>query len=430
MSSLLQNIIYRKSFLIAISILLVLAFLSNSIHLFNLKKIYGTPDLRNRIVGSRIVKQKEHTSPYFYKWNKEDGDRFLDMYDSPELLMNRNTVTPFTLQLLQLISTTNYSKLTKQWLIAEVFALLITILLILSLAKDSLNKLLILGISLIGTGLSQSWMLHSLSGQVYIFIPLLLSLVFYFSQALTKGNTIIVAIVLSILVLIRPTAILFILPFVLNSNWKILIYTFLLLAIYFLLSYTTGQFWLWLDYSKAMDLWSVESFNPHVTKSYMEVLRLKEIEESAIITQPPNLSLLEDSSIQGFLFRFFNIRLTTVSLLGIMFCFFTAFLFFLRKKIGRFDLQKIFILAFLLYFISELCIPAIRNSYNAVQWAFPLAILFLNKELSNSIKLILIIAVTFAIGMMKFFPFDLFMAEVLFFLSCSIYLKNSESEHA
>ena len=430
MSSFVLNPVYRKPVFIAIAILMMLAFILNSIHLFTIKKTYGTPDLRNRIVGSRLIKQKENASPYFYKWSKADGDRFLDMYDTPELLMNRNTVTPFTLQLLESFSGTIYSKLVKRWYIAEISSLLATIVLILSLAKNSPNKILITGISLIGIGLSQGWMLHSLSGQVYIFIPLLLSLVLYFSQLQTKGNDILAAVVLTVLVLIRPTAVLFIAPYVLISNWKVPAYLFLFLAIYFLFSYKTGQLWLWKDYSNAMNLWSVESFNPHVTKSYMEILQLKEIEGSSILLQPPNLLLLEDSSIQGFLHRFFNIQLTKIPLLGLMLCLFIAFLFFVRKEIKQFDMRRLFILAFLLYFLSELCIPAVRNSYNSVQWVFPLSILFLDKQISNSIKLLLLLAVTFAIGIMKFFPFDLFVAELLFFLSCAIYLKNSNVENA
>lgn len=412
------------------TILIVSIFLSNAVLVWNIKSDYGTPDLRNRIVGSRVIKQKENVSPYFYKWNKTDGDRFLDMYDTPELLMNRNTVTPFTLQVLEFVCDTTYSKLAKRWYIAEIISLLVCSMLMMTLAKDSFNKLLVLGISLIGVGLSQSWMLHSLSGQVYIFIPLLLSLVLYFFQLQTKGNDILAAVVLTLLVFIRPTAVLFIAPFVLMSNWKVPAYLFLFVAIYFLFSYTTGQLWLWKDYSNAMNLWSVESFNPQVTKSYMEILQLKEVEGSSILSQPPNLSLLEDSSIQGFLHRFFNIQLTKIPLLGLMLCLFIAFLFFLREEIKQFDMRRLFILAFLLYFLSELCIPAVRNSYNSVQWVFPLSILFLDKQISNSIKLLLLLAVTFAIGIMKFFPFDLFIAEMLFFLSCAIYLKNSKLENA
>lgn len=431
MSSLEINPVYKKPAFIALAVLVFLAFLLNSIHLFTIKKEHGTPDLRNRIVGSRLIKEKENVSPYFYKWNKTDGDRFLDIYDTPKLLMNRNTVTPFTLQLLESFSSTSYSKLVKRWYIAEISSLIATIMLILSLAKKSQDKILILGVSLIGIGLSQGWMLHSLSGQVYIFIPLLLSLALYFSQLQTKVKNILTAVALTVLILIRPTAVLFIAPFVLISNWKVPAYLFLFLAIYFLFSYTTGQLWLWKDYSNAMNLWSVESFNPHVTKSYMEVLHLKEIEGSAILSQPPQLTLLEDSSIQGFLHRFFNIQLTKIPLLGLILCLFIVFLFFLRKEIKRFDVRRLFILAFLLYFLSELCIPAVRNSYNSVQWVFPLTILFLDKQqISNSIKLLLLLAVTFAIGIMKFFPFDLFIAELLFFLSCAIYLKNSKVENA
>lgn len=421
---------YRKPIFIALAIIIIAAFLLNCVNLFTVKKEYGTPDLRNRIVGSRLIKQKEKTSPYFYKWNKADGDSFLDMYDTPELLINRNTVTPFTLQLLELVCNTNYNKLARRWYIAEIISLLATVLLMLWLAKNSLNKIWILGVSLIGIGLSQGWMLHNLSGQIYIFIPLLLSVVLYFSKGQTENNNFFAALVFTVLILIRPTAVLFIAPFAVKSIWRVPVYTFVLLIIYFFFSYTAGEIWLWKDYLNAMNLWSIESFNPNVTKSYVEVFQLKEVEGSTTILQPPSLSLLEDSSLQGFSNRFLNMQLTKIPLLGLMLGLFIALIFFLRKKIKQFNLEKLFILAFLLYFLSELCIPAVRNSYNSVQWVFPLTLLFVHKQISNSIKLILFFAVTFAVGMMKYFPFDLFIAELLFFLSCSIYLKNTDVENA
>ena len=425
-----KNINRKQLIIISLSILVCVGFLLKSIHIYNIKKEYGTPDLRNRIVGSRILNEKEHASPYFYKWDKQDGVRFLDMYDTPELLMNRNTVTPFTLQLLQTTSSLNYSKLTIRWFFAEIISLIVATLLIMLLAKNSLLKLLILGVSLLGIGLSQSWMLHSLSGQVYIFIPLFLASIFFLLQQNNTKNTAIVALLSAGLILIRPTAVLFLAVFVLKSKWKIPVFTFLFLTSYFIFTYAKGSIWLWTDYFKAMSLWSEQSFNSALTKSYLDIYNLKEIEGSSTLTQPPDLLLLEDSSIQGFVFRFLNVQLTTVPLLAIMLCLLTALLFYVRKEFEQFDLKKMLVMAFLLYFISELCIPAVRNSYNAVQWMFPLSLVFLERFVSNSTKLLLLAGGIFAAGIMKFFPFDLFFAELLFFSSCIIYLKTTKVENA
>ncbi len=375
----------RSVTLLAVTLLLLLiCLLLTTLNIWNEKKMHGTPDLRNRIIGSRIIKHKETASPYFYKWHQNDGDHFLDPYDSPGVPMNRNTVTPFTLQLLQPICDIEYKHLSIIWYILEVISLLAIAVLLTWLSTGLANKLIVLSISLIGIGISQGWMLHNLSGQVYIFIPLLLSLLLLISRSPTNKGDFLSGIILSVVFLFRPNTLLFVLPFLLLKKLKPIFYALILIAIYFGLLYMADEIWMWHDYFRAVNLWAEESANNSDTKSYMQLLNIKQIEGSTTFSQPPALVLLEDTSIVSLFKRFLGITLTRVQLIVIMLCGFGSLILLLHKKIRLYNLNNLFVLAFLLYFLSELCIPAIRNSYNAVQWVFPLAILYLDKKRAST----------------------------------------------
>ena len=66
---------YKTALLLNLIVLAVL--LTHSIYRdIQLEKQYPS-DLRNRVVGARL--QKDGKDPYFYKWKKEDGFRYIDL---------------------------------------------------------------------------------------------------------------------------------------------------------------------------------------------------------------------------------------------------------------------------------------------------------------------------------------------------------------
>jgi hypothetical protein len=418
------------AFLITIVLLLIIWLVVAVPGILNDKKKFGTPDLRNRIVGSRIIKHKESTSPYFYKWKQNDGETFLDPYDAPGLPMNRNTITPFTLQLLQPISDTVYKDITIIWYTAEIISLLIISVLMMSLAINRYTKLIILFISLAGIGLSQGWILHNLSGQVYIFIPLLLSCLLYIGKLSPNKSDFFAAILLSTLALFRPNTLIFILPFVVLRKWKTVLFSFVLIALYFGLLIITDKIWLWQDYVRAVNLWALDNGTYGDFKSYLQLSNVKELEGSSAISQPRLLVYLEDSSIRSLVKRFLHLSLAGTQLGFLMFSVIGSFMLILFKRVKQYSIYKLFLATFLFYFISELCIPAIRNSYNSVQWVFPLAILYLGKKSFLSINILVLIGFIFATGLLKFLPYDLFISELLFAIAAFIYLIKNNTENA
>src|SRR5579863_4030213 len=55
-------------------------------------------DLRNRIVGARIIRDGQ--SPYFYKWRPADGIRYYDHQNFDSNKVSNITATPFFHQLI------------------------------------------------------------------------------------------------------------------------------------------------------------------------------------------------------------------------------------------------------------------------------------------------------------------------------------------
>lgn len=411
--------------LLVVFMLLLFWFIFSAIKIWNEKKEYGTPDLRNRVVGSRILKHKTNTSPYFYKWKKQDGEIYLDPYDTPDLVMNRNTVTPFMLQILLPVCDLTYNRLSFLWYVAEIIAFLTAVIIIVSQSKSWENRILLMCVALSGIGISQGWVLHNLSGQVYIFISLLLAIIFYFSQKNSWQFELAAGFVLAALILIRPNAAVFVLPFIIRARWKVITFFAVSLTLYFAYVSISGTMWVWKDYFNAMNLWYQECINQHSTNNYISILNTSELEHSKAILQPPQLIYLEDTSIINAASRFMHIHLTRIHLLILMLVSFLIGGLYYYKKIRTIDLNKLIVFAFVLYFISELCIPAIRNSYNAVQWVLPITIIILNRKISTLSAALLVAGSILGTGILKFLPYDLFMSELIFLLACLIFLTQN-----
>lgn len=407
-----------------LSLFIVLLFSFQVFHIISLKRQYAAVDLRNRITGARVLKNKPGISPYYYKWKKADGDTFLDLYDTPSLKLNRNTVTPFLLQLLSPIVGFSFSTLSWLWFVDEVSILLLCALLFYISVKDSEKKFWIAFISFVAIGSSQGFLFHAVSGQVYIFYTLLLTLVYFLFNRTGTLNELFTAMFLCIFILIRPIAIVFLLPLIIKKRVSILIYLTGLVLLYFGYEFLSGQLWVWKSYMQAMHEWGYEFFQPPVPPTYEELNIANRIEGSGIIKASPLWHISEDSSLRGFIFRFFHIKFLTKELMVVAGITAASSYLLLRKKILNTEVRTLFIYSFLLYFIAEICLPAIRNSYNYVQWLFPLLLIVTAPKLKPSLYIFLLSATILALGFLKFLPFDLFLGELIFATMCFSFIND------
>lgn len=407
-----------------LSFFIVVLFSFQVFHIISLKSKYAAVDLRNRITGARVLKNKPGISPYYYKWNKADGDAFLDLYDTPSFTLNRNTVTPFLLQLLSPIVGFSFSTLSWVWFFDEVSILLLCALLFYSSVKDPDKKFGILFISFVAIGSSQGFLFHAVSGQVYIFYTLLLTLVYFLFNRSGILIEICTAILLCIFILIRPIAFVFLIPFIIKKRLRILFYLTGFILLYFGYEFLSGGLWIWKSYMQAMHDWSYEFFQPPVPLTYEELNITNHIEGSGIIKASPLWHISEDSSLRGFIFRFFHIKLLTKELMVAAGIAAASSYLFLRKKIFNADVRTLFIYSFLLYFIAEICLPAIRNSYNYVQWLFPLLLIVTGSRQKPSLYILLLSGTLLALGVFKFLPFDLTLAELIFATMCFYFIND------
>lgn len=420
---LINRLLSRQGYIV-LTLLMIIIFLFKSFQSLQYKETYGSPDLRNRITGARILKHYQYTSPYFYKWKQGENEQLLDPYDSPDIKVNRTTVTPFTLQLIQPFCDYSFQSITVGWYMAETIVLLLILLLMLKDVISPLNRFLCIAIALTIIGCSQSWLLHNINGQVYIFYALLLTLLYRSCQYNNHWAAILNGLLLSVLILMRPVMIVFALPFLLQRKWRPLLYVALFAAVYFMMQWYVGSIWIWKEYGDAMNVWAVQQFNLQPVKDYLDIHPIAKLEGSSAVQYSPYQWLTENSSLAGFVYRFLGSELSSAVLMLIALFLSAVFAFSIRNKLSKFDGSRLFVFAFLLYFIAEISLPAVRNIYNSIQWVFPLLIIFSQSYIQKKSIVLLIIGGLLSLGLFKFLPFDLTLAELIFAAICFQYINT------
>lgn len=400
------------------------AFVYRVYAVYSIKKQYAAVDLRNRLVGSRILEHKQQASPYYYKWKKEDGDSYLDLYDTPYAAVNRNTVTPFFLQLLFPFNDYPFTAISWVWFIAEIAAIILACLLFAYAYKDYHKSFWIFFCGLIAVGCSQGFAFHAVVGQVYIFYGLMLCIIFLLFNRTDYLSGILISLLLLLLILTRPIAVVFLLPFIIKRKWKILVVLAVLISGYFSYEFITQGNLVWAQYLKAMQEWGLDFPNGVIPASYEDLHYAKTIEGSSVINTSLIWHISEDTSARGWIFRFLHIKLYPNQLMLMAAVISLILLFYFRKKLYKADYRAIFIFSFLLYIIAEIFLPAIRNSYNAVQWIFPLLIVVTTSKLSARYYIAIVLGTILCIGLLKFLPFDLFLGELIFAAICFIYINT------
>lgn len=78
-------------------------------------------DLRNRVIGARLV--IEGIDPYFFKWNPSWSDRFYDPMENSHNLLSRVSVPPTVLALHSIMARLPYLQQKILWLIVQWSAL-------------------------------------------------------------------------------------------------------------------------------------------------------------------------------------------------------------------------------------------------------------------------------------------------------------------
>ena len=348
------------------------------------RRCYGS-DLRNRVVGARLI--RDGRSPYFYKWDKSDGVRYYDP-DNDNTDQREGgrlsviTATPFFHQLLYPISELPQLRIFQLWLVLEYGALISMAVFFFWLARTPARRSAVLIIAVLFL-FTEAWYIHIYYGQYYLFIPFFVLLFYWFVQnpknLLMAGAAGLVAIML---ILVRPNALLFFLPFLFlcktytRSYLIVFSIPILLLASWSFLD--KNEVGLWKDYEQAVAQHTVAHLhlNPFINATHQPSFTDWEGINGERKPQP---AIKDGENENGNFFLFFRRiyapglglpALQTLSLcliLGLMGAF-----FFRHRVDGEYTLPQVAILGYCLYMISDLFSPIYRWQYYTVQWIFPI----------------------------------------------------------
>ena len=226
-----------------------------NLHIYN----HFPQDLRNRVVGARMV--HDGVSPYFYTWRQGEHPAYFDINLFENYGISHVTATPFFLQLFYPLAKAEQPVINKWWFIISNLLYVLSVFLALLLCRKKEQYLLVFFTAALLL-YSEAWQYHLFRGQYYIVFPFLGLLFFYLSSR--DNNKIIFAflagITAAVLLLFKPTTLLFILPVIVvgvksplkrKKNSWLIIAMILVLAVQF---FTGKQRGLWADYFKAVKL--------------------------------------------------------------------------------------------------------------------------------------------------------------------------------
>jgi hypothetical protein len=346
-----------------------------------------TGDLRNRIAGARL--QKDGRPPYFYKWKNGESLRYYDPQNFDSLKVSNITATPFFHQLLYPVADLQQRTISKIWLAIEYLMLFIMTAIAFSFGKNIHQKTAVIITAAIFL-YTNAWTGHIAAGQFYLSVPFLALLFYYFINKDQKLlHALLAGTCAAALLLIRPNAILFFLPFLIFINrytLKYKIFFFILLSLIFFFAFSNSQKILyWKDYGNALSeqLKSHQELGParqlnDTDPGFVnwEGWDRKEIVKNA--TAFPYNYNKEHGNFFVLVNHAFNIKMPVwIMVAGLfLFMFVLSFSFYKKyKPIASFNLYHTAILAFCLYMAADIFSPIHRFQYNGVQWLFPLLLI-------------------------------------------------------
>ena len=130
-----------KFLLITAAIISIIGFIVD----FRNTLIYPGTDLRNRVVGARLM--LEGIDPYFFKWQPGLSDKFYDPLSIPTELISKLSVPPTVLVIHSITAGLSYVQQKVIWLLVQWAALIATVLIFVKTSNSQSKTNLILAVS-------------------------------------------------------------------------------------------------------------------------------------------------------------------------------------------------------------------------------------------------------------------------------------------
>ncbi|MBE0429625.1 MAG: DUF2029 domain-containing protein [Thermoleophilia bacterium] len=180
---------------------------------------FGGADLRNRVVGSRLLVSGH--DPYHFKWRQGMSERLLDPNGSPTNPITLTTATPALLTLQAPFAWIDYKILRVGWLAAQ-WGLLLLALALFSRMAGTPAKARAVWISGLLVTASPFWRLHVERGQVIILFVFMLAAAAWVLHRHSRHSAAIAGVILGFTVALRPPMIFILLPMAIFREWRLL----------------------------------------------------------------------------------------------------------------------------------------------------------------------------------------------------------------
>lgn len=354
--------IYNHIIIIAI----FLAFLSFLTDFENTIK-FGGKDLRTRVVGSRLV--ADQFDPYFFKWNENISDFYLDPGDSPYSPVSRVTVTPTVLMLHSIIAKIPYKIQRLIWFILQWIFFISILYLFSKTSQSAIRTKLIWIIGLFFISGSFYWRFHVQRGQIYILYVFLLTLSYWILQKNFKNNDLISGIIVGITTTLYPLIVLMNIPFIVFKKWKLLLGNLIGVFAGFSISIILIDMELWKKYISAMYVHCKINFGWIDTYGFYSKLDAEGMKNFYIwdIIPSSNSSLFQVVKyLSGT-----NFISTVYVIVFIVFLTLSIILLYLNRN-KKVSINMLFFISLALVYSTEFLLPTVRQSFHNIFWIIPL----------------------------------------------------------
>lgn len=391
-------------------------------------------DLRNRIVGARL--QAEGQSPYFYKWKPEDGIRYYDPTNFDQWKASAITSSPLLHQLLYPIAQWPQHRIARFWMYLQYVLWTIMLLIFLLQANNVEQRMAIMKLAALFL-FSAYWQNNVLHGQTYLLIPFLVTLFWVFLQQTEKWYWALAAGITAALLLgIRPTAVLIVLPILLTLAFHGRKYWMVMsMPIVLLITLSIGlpkERQLWTDYQRNIeeqvkihqDLQpQLQTNTPDPQFAEWEGWNREHVE--SLNQRYPWDEHAEFSNLYLFYRNLFKeaLPVRAMGLLSLLLLAGVSTVFLFRHRANRQSLNpsSCLLLGYLLYLITDFCSPIARGQYYGVQWLFPILLMVLEwKQKKVWLEFLLLAALLLSTLNISWWPMEHTMGELLLMLATLI----------
>lgn len=409
------NIIRRwintpKKLLIILSSFFVLLALAKAVYFTH---TYGGTDLRVRIVGVRLLTTPH--SPYFYKWQPGDSEFYLDPNVEAHRLVNGHVVTPATAAVIYPLAQLPYPAIRWIWSGLIVLATAAIIGLLACKVKGGNHRLWVILPVVLGMVCTDTWLFNIERGQMYIFYPLIITLMYLCYTSGKKYGIFVSGFLGGLMVVFRPFAAVLGLPFLLQKKWKWVsgaVAGLLLGILLFVVPFKSA----WTDYFKAMQ----EYVNENMGKGNYNTTA-QGTPMPAIIEGADNLNKSHQFNINRLdttyhLLKWAGIDITetqSVIAFAVIVAMLSVVLLFHSKN--RLTSEQLFLTGFFIMMLGEIFIIAPRGAYNVIQWIFPVTLMLMYYRNRLPLMIWLVTALLLMHQFPFIFPRQFAIAELIFF---------------